>query len=225
MDVQPHEIRARFEVLHRTPVRVLALVLLTASLAVGSVALQTDVSPPGLYRPTLTQEEALDRWCRGGTLVSRPPAACCRVGKGQWLYQSDFVRFRATATLLRPLPPHPGVWAVLVALLALVVWRAAPALTVTVRPHGVWVGRRFLQADELRDCRVHTVFDRPYMEIRTASGTHRTAPLSKPHWEVEALCAEIRALAPASDEVDQIERTEANLAPRMQALLENRQRT
>ncbi len=118
----------------------------------------------------------------------------------------------------RPLPPHPLVISGLSALTAGMFWVWFAPLRIRLRVNGLWLGRRFVQADDLRECRVSMLFGVPRLVVVTRSRTIRTVPLRMSKWELQDLCDDVRGLVLLGDARAEAERLRASLHPRMMAL-------
>lgn len=103
-------------------------------------------------------------------------------------------------TVLRVPPPHPIVWAGLFGLGALLVWRVARRVTVTVEPHGVRVGGRWVPRHTLRAARVETFGPLTWLALDTDEGTLRTPPGGMGRWALRLLLDQITELVPSESE-------------------------
>lgn len=222
--ISAHEIEARVRVF-RDSIRVLLVgSVVVWGLFFASSGLDQDVTLPGFYRPAWTEQEVLDLWCSDGVLVGWPPSAQCAPGGrvSRIMNQDHYSRFKANLPQkwLRPRRPHNGTVGVVLLVLAGLLWRWFGPVEVRVRGNGVWFGRRFIQADDLRGVRVGSFLGRPRLILITDSGEIRSPPLRIPHWELEDLCVEIRALVPTAALREQAEADRARLEPKMRALRE-----
>lgn len=220
VQISAHEVAARMKVLRGWVRALLVGGVALAALYFASQAVGQGVRLPNLEGRKAPRKEALAKWCAKGKLVTRPPLAMCKLHDGPLLTQADFRQFRSE--LPRQWPrlraPHPGVTAAILLALAALLWRLFAPVQVRLVPNGVWFGRRFVQADELRGVQISSVLGRPRLVLLTETDPIRSPPLRIPHAELQELCDQIERLVPDRQQADEAVAERERLEPEMRAL-------